>query len=51
MTIEDAVVLKSLKLNILKGQFVCIIGEVGSGKSSLISALLGDMVFVSKDTL
>lgn len=28
-----------------------IIGEVGSGKSSLISALIGDMLFVDDETL
>ena len=30
---------------------MCIIGEVGSGKSSLISALLGDMIHVGPETL
>jgi len=39
--------LKSIDLKISKGQFVCIIGEVGSGKSSLLSTLIGDMLFLS----
>ena len=29
---------------------MCIIGEVGSGKSSLINALLGDMIYVANET-
>lgn len=46
MKVEDAINLKSINISIKKGEFVCIIGEVGSGKSSLISALLADMIYV-----
>lgn len=49
--IRDAVILNSLSLKIGRGEFVCVIGEVGSGKSSLISALLGDMIHVGPETL
>jgi ABC-type cobalamin/Fe3+-siderophores transport system ATPase subunit len=31
-------------VKIPKGKFVCIIGKVGSGKSSLLSAMLGEML-------
>ena len=41
-TVENSILLRNLNLKIFKGEFVCIIGEVGSGKSSLIHALLGD---------
>jgi len=51
MTIHDAIILNNLQIKIKKGEFVCIIGEVGSGKSSLINAILGDMVFVGDETL
>lgn len=51
MKVEDAVNLKSVDFQIWKREFVCIIGEVGSGKSSLISALLGDMIYVAPETL
>ncbi|OBZ78499.1 Canalicular multispecific organic anion transporter 1 [Grifola frondosa] len=35
--------LKNLKLQIPKGSFVAIVGKVGSGKSSLLQALIGEM--------
>jgi ABC-type multidrug transport system fused ATPase/permease subunit len=36
--------LSNINLEVLKGQVTAIVGRVGSGKSSLISALLGDTV-------
>jgi len=30
-------------LELLKGQFVAVVGDTGSGKSSLIYAILGEM--------
>jgi ABC-type nitrate/sulfonate/bicarbonate transport system ATPase subunit len=36
-------VLKKLNLDIKFGEFVCIIGDVGSGKSSIFSAIIGDL--------
>ena len=38
-----------MNLEIAKGKFVCIIGDVGSGKSSLLSALIGDMLYLKQD--
>ncbi|CAL1536758.1 unnamed protein product [Lymnaea stagnalis] len=35
--------LKNINLEIPKGQLVAVVGQVGAGKSSLISAILGDM--------
>lgn len=37
-------VLKNLNISIPKGKLVAIIGDVGSGKSSFIYSLLGEMV-------
>jgi ABC-type uncharacterized transport system ATPase component len=34
-----------------KGEFVCVIGDVGSGKSSLFNAINGDMIFVPEDVI
>lgn len=48
---EDMITLKSINLKVKRGEFVAIIGEVGSGKSSLISALIGDMIFIDNETV
>lgn len=43
--------LKNINLRIKRGEFVAIIGDVGSGKSSLIQALIGEiMVDETKDS-
>ena len=36
-------IIYSIDLNIKAGQLVAVVGHVGAGKSSLISALLGEM--------
>jgi ATP-binding cassette subfamily C (CFTR/MRP) protein 1 len=51
INVDDSIQVKDLDLKIQKGEFICIIGGVGSGKSSLISALLGDMIYMSEDTI
>lgn len=40
---------RNLDLQINKGEFVCIIGDVGSGKSSLLSALIGDLLHLPQE--
>ncbi|CAM1314160.1 ABCC2 (predicted) [Pycnogonum litorale] len=37
-------ILKNINLKIKRGSLVAVIGQVGSGKTSLISAILGEMV-------
>lgn len=44
--VADSIQIKDLNLKIHKGEFICVIGGVGSGKSSLISAILGDMIYM-----
>ncbi|KAI8362629.1 multi drug resistance-associated protein MRP [Blakeslea trispora] len=44
-------VLSNVNLQVKKGQVTAIVGRVGSGKSSLISALLGDTVKVNGDVI
>ena len=39
--------LRDINFTVKKGEFVCIIGEVGSGKSSLLNAILNNMIQVS----
>ena len=42
-----SVVLQKVNLTVRRGEFIALVGEVGSGKSSLISALLGQLTLVS----
>ena len=41
--------LKDVELEVEKGSFFAVIGQVGSGKSSLISAILGEMHLIEND--
>jgi len=45
-TLNKKITLKNIHLNIKKNEFVAIIGDVGSGKSSLISSILGETLYV-----
>ena len=44
--LKDYLNLQNLNIKINKGEFVCVIGDVGSGKSSLFAAAIGDMIYV-----
>ena len=39
--------LKDIDLQIKQGEFVCIIGDVGSGKSSLLNSIIGDLLYAN----
>ena len=43
-------VLKNINIEIFKGEFVCIIGEVGSGKSSLFHSILNCLIPISNSS-
>ena len=43
--------LKDVDLRVRQGDFVVIVGDVGSGKSSLLSAMIGDMIHVPADEI
>jgi ABC-type nitrate/sulfonate/bicarbonate transport system ATPase subunit len=47
VSVDSLVVLKDINLNVKKGEFVCIIGDVASGKSSLLNTIIGDLIPVS----
>ena len=49
--VNDSIQIKDLNLSINKGEFIWVIGGVGSGKSSLISAILGDMIYMDEETI
>lgn len=36
-------ILRNINIHVKQGQLIAIVGTVGSGKSSLLSALLGEM--------
>lgn len=38
--------LSDINLQVKQGELVCVVGRVGSGKSSLINAILGEMSLV-----
>ncbi|CAD8188699.1 unnamed protein product [Paramecium pentaurelia] len=42
---QEQLILKNINISVEKGKFVSIIGDVGSGKSSLIQCLLGEMIY------
>ena len=48
---ENFLNLKEINLEVRKGEFICVIGDVGAGKSSLFSAINGDMIFVPKNLI
>ena len=39
----ESTALKEINLSIKPGEFIAVVGNVGSGKSSLINALIGNM--------
>lgn len=45
-TLGKFMTLKGLDLEVYPGELVCVIGDVGSGKSSLLNAIIGDMIYV-----
>ena len=45
---KQLLVLNGLNLKIKKREFVCIIGDIGSGKSSLLSSIIGDMLHIEE---
>ena len=43
--------LKEIDLRVQMGEFVCIIGEVGAGKSSLLKAMIGDLLYIEQSEI
>ena len=51
VTLAKKIVLKKVDVTINKGEFIAVIGEVGAGKSSLISSVLGEMLSVDNEII
>ena len=51
ITIHDLITLKNFKLEIGKGEFVAIVGQIRSGKSSVLSSIIGDMLYINNETI
>ena len=49
--IQDFITLKNIELTINKGDFVAIVGQTGSGKSSILASIIGDMLYLNDLTL
>lgn len=48
--LKNKLVLQEMGLKIKHGEFIAIIGEVGSGKSSIISSIIGDTLYIDDNT-
>lgn len=44
---DDDVTLRDINLEVKKGSLIAVVGTVGSGKTSLLSAILGEMQKIS----
>ena len=49
LSLKKIYALKNINFTVKEGEFVCIIGDVGSGKSSLIQALLNNMIVLNQE--
>ena len=38
-------------MSVQRGEFICIIGDVGAGKSSLLNAIIGDLIYIPDDKI
>jgi ATP-binding cassette subfamily C (CFTR/MRP) protein 1 len=43
--------LQSIDFKALRGEFICIIGDVGCGKTSLLKSIIGDLIYISNDEI
>lgn len=51
VSISECVGLRDMKFQIKKGEFVLIVGSVGCGKTSLLNAICGNMIYLPDKTM
>ena len=49
--VTDGVCLRDISLSVRRGELICVVGTIGSGKSSLLSALCGELRVVNDGRL
>ena len=50
-SLNSIINLKEIDLQIKKGEFTVIIGKIGSGKTSLLNAMIGEMIYLPKNEI
>ena len=50
ITIEEREILKSVNFSVSENEFIYIVGKVGSGKSSLLKSLYGELAITGEKT-
>ena len=50
-SLDHILSIKDIDFKVKKGEFVVIIGEIGSGKSSLLNAMMGEMIHVPQQEI
>ena len=49
--LRNSVTLHNLDLRIKKGEFVVIVGDASSGKSSLFNAIMNEMIYLPEEEI
>ena len=49
--VKEAPVIKNVNLTIYNGEFVCVLGDTGSGKTSLLESILNNMYKTTDDSV
>ena len=47
----DFITLKNIDISVKKGEFICVIGDVGCGKTSLFTSVIGDMIYLPEEVI
>ena len=43
--------MKNIDIKVKKGEFICVIGDVGCGKTSLFNSVIGDMIYLPEEVI